>query len=216
MKARATCVMLGLVLSANAFADRGALTVDIAGGGSAASVPALMSSTPASPPSTVSFDVSGWLGVRYALKNTVELSMTGFFEPPATVYQNDIRLVADSGTYPGTTRHELIRFGAQAGVRLVLGMRFRVHVGLEFGWCQQLYSQLRHFDVLGSSGAVDYGLTLSDASLANLVASPLLGVEWAVGDQWSVSLMPRAQMMLGNAISWAVVVPLQFSWSWYL
>jgi len=205
--------MVALVLSAEAFADRGALSLDVAGGGVATNVPALLSATPKS---TVSFDVSGWLGVRYALKNSLELSMTGFFEPPATVYQNDIRLMADSGTYPGTTRHQLLRFGAQAGGRLVWGMRLRLHLGLEFGWCQQLYSKLQHFDVSGSAGAVDYGLTLPDASLASFVVSPLVGVEWAVGNQWSVSFMPRTQLMLGNAVSWAVVLPLQFTWSWYL
>ena len=210
---RATLGILALVLSGHAFADRGALSVDVAGGGVATSVPALQSSTAKS---TVSFDLSGWVGARYALSNSFELSMTGFLEPPATVYQNDIRLMTVSGTYPGTTRHQLLRFGAQAGARRVLGMRFRLHLGLELGWCQQLYSKLQHFDAAHPEAAVDYGLTLPDESLANFVVSPLVGVEWAAGNQWSVSFMPRAQVMLGNGISWAVVLPLQLSWSWYL
>lgn len=202
-----------LLLSAPALADRGALTVDIAGGGVATAVPALHAETPKS---TLSFDASIWLGGRYALNNVLELSVSGFFEPPATVFQNDVRFVTGSGTYPGTTRHQFLRFGAQAGVRLVLGMRFRFHVGVEAGWCQQAYSKLQHFDVSNAEAAVDYGLSLPDESHANLVLSPLLGVEWAAGDSWSLAVLPRAQLMLGNGFSWAVIVPLQFSWSWYL
>ncbi|MDP1918905.1 MAG: hypothetical protein Q8L14_21830 [Myxococcales bacterium] len=206
-------LLFSLLLSAAAWADRGALTVDVAGGGVAAAVPALHSETPKS---TLSFDASIWLGGRYALGNNFEVTASGFFEPPATVFQNDVRLVAGSGVYPGTTRHQFLRFGAQAGVRLVLGMRFRFHLGVEAGWCQQAYSKLQHFDVSNPEAAVDYGLSLPDESHANLVVSPLIGVEWAAGDSWSLALLPRAQLMLGNGFSWAVIVPLQFSWSWYL
>ncbi len=206
-------LLFPLLLSAAAWADRGALTVDVAGGGVATAVPALHSETPSS---TLSFDASIWLGGRYALGNNFEVTASGFFEPPATVFQNDVRLVAGSGVYPGTTRHQFLRFGAQAGVRLVLGMRFRLHLGVEAGWCQQSYSKVQHFDVSNPEAAVDYGLSLPDESHANLVVAPLLGVEWAAGDSWSVALLPRAQLMLGSGFSWAVIVPLQFSWSWYL
>lgn len=206
-------LLFSLLLSAAARADRGALTVDVAAGGVATAVPALH---PETPRSTLSFDASVWLGGRYALGNNFEVTASGFFEPPATLFQNDVRLVAGSGVYPGTTRHQLLRFGAQAGVRLVLGMRFRFHLGVEAGWCQQAYSKLQHFDVSNPEAAVDYGLSLPDESRANLVVSPLLGVEWAAGDSWSLALLPRAQLMLGNGFSWAVIVPLQFSWSWYL
>lgn len=202
-----------LLLSAAALADRGALTVDVAGGGVATAVPALHA---APSKSTLSFDASIWLGGRYALSNLLEVTASGFFEPPATVFQNDVQLVTGSGTYPGTTRHQFLRFGAQAGLRLVLGMRFRFHLGLEAGWCQKAYSKLQHFDVSNPEAAVDYGLSLPDESHANLVVSPLLGIEWVTGDSWSLSLLPRAQVMLGNAFSWAIIVPLQFSWSWYL
>lgn len=202
-----------LLISSSALADRGALTVDVAGGGVAAAVPALHAETPKS---TLSFDASVWLGARYALSNVFEVSLSGFFEPPATVFQNDVQLATGSGTYPGTTRHQFLRFGAQAGLRLVLGMRIRFHLGVEAGWCQQAYSNLQHFDVSNPEAAVDYGLSLPDESHANLVLSPLLGVEWAAGDSWSLALLPRAQLMLGNGFSWAVIVPLQFSWSWYL
>ena len=36
------------------------------------------------------------------------------------------------------------------------------------------------------------------------------------GSHILAALLPRAQLMLGNGFTWAVIVPLQFSWSWYL
>lgn len=211
MNRLAQLVMLLAALSASA--DRGALSVDVGAGGVAAAVPALKAEPPHS---TVSFDASFWLGGRYALTNWFELSATGFFEPPAQLFHNDINLVTDSGTYPGTTRHEFWRFGAQGGARLVLGMRFRFHVGVELGWCQQLYVGQQHFDTSNPQAAVDYGLVLPDASVANFVIAPLLGLEWVGGDSWSFAVLPRAQLLLGPSFSWAVILPLQFSWSWYL
>ncbi len=207
-------VLLVLILTASAArADRGALSVDIGVGGVATTVPAL-DATP--PRSTLSFDVSTWLGGRYALSNHFELSLTGFFEPPATLFQNGVNLETTSGTYPGTTRHQYIRFGAQAGFRFVFGMRFRFHIGVEAGWCQQMYSSMQHFDVSNPSSAVDYGLMLPDRALPNVVVSPLVGIEWVAGDSWSLSIVPRGQVMFGQQLSWAVILPLQFSWSWYL
>jgi hypothetical protein len=196
------------------YADRGALTVDVAAGGVATTVPAPQAQ-PAK--STLSFDASFWLGARYALANFLELSVTGFFEPPATLFQNDVTLTTESGSYPGTLRHTFLRFGAQAGVRLVLGMVVRFHLGVEVGWCQQLYTAQQHFDVTNPDAAVDYGLTLPDLSRPTLALSPLVGLEWAAGDSWSLAVLPRAQLLLGaGGFSWAVVLPLQFSWSWYL
>lgn len=201
-----------LLLSSVALADRGALSVDIGGGGVATTVPALQVEVPKS---TISFDVSLWLGLRYALKNNLELSVTGFFEPPATIFQNDVRLATSSGTYPGTTRHLFMRGGAQAGARLLFGMRFKLHIGLEAGWCQSVYSEMQHFDV-SREEAVNYGLGLSNVSQPSFVISPLLGIEWVGGDKWSLLVLPRAQLMLGGPLAWALVIPLQFSWSWYL
>lgn len=197
-----------------AWADRGALSVDVAVGGAAVGVPAPLT---ASPVSTVSFDVSVLAGVRYALSNLVELSVSGFFEPPATLFHNDVTLRLDSGDYPGTLKHELMRYGAQAGARLVFGMRFRFHVGLELGWAQLAYSKLVHYDTRNPEAAVDYGLTLADDTRNHLVVSPVAGIEWAAGDKWSFAVLPRAQLMVGSAaVAWAIILPLQFSWSWYL
>lgn len=206
--------LLVLLWSGLAGADRGALSVDVGAGGVATEVPALHVATPKS---TLSFDASFWLGGRYALSNGFEVSVTGFFEPPATVFQNDIEVVGDFGVFPGSTRHHFTRFGAQAGVRLVLGMRIRLHVGLEAGWCQGVYSKLQHFNVSSPEGAVDYGLVLPDVVRGAFVLSPLVGVEWTSADSWSLSLLPRAQFFTAeHGIGWAVIAPVQFSWSWYL
>jgi hypothetical protein len=211
LRALALSLVLGAGVSS---ADRGALTVDVAGGGVATAVPAPGAQVAKS---TVSFDASIWLGVRYALSNSLELSASGYFEPPATLFQNDINLETASGFYPGTLRHSFMRFGGQAGARLVFGMAVRFHVGVEVGWCQQLYSKLQHFDVTNPEAAVDYGLSLPDVSRANVVLSPLVGLEWQAGDAWSLSVVPRTQLMVGaGGLSWALILPLQFSWSWYL
>ncbi len=208
-----TLAMLCFVLSTSAVADRGALSLDIGAGGVASAVPALYAEPPKS---TVTLSGSFWLGTRYALSNMLELSVTGFFDAPSTVYQNDINLMVDSGSYPGTTQHALWRFGAQGGVRMVFGLRWRFVVGVEVGWAQLLYTQLQHFDVTDPSAAVDYGLQFPEQGVNHFVLSPLLGLEWAAGDHWSLAILPRGQVLVGPRVSWAVVLPLQFSWSWYL
>lgn len=200
--------------ASGALADRGALSIDVAGGGVATAVPAPGAQ---GAKSTVAFDASVWLGVRYALSNSLELSASGFFEPPVTVFQNDITLLAESGAYPGTLRHTFMRYGAQAGARLVFGMVVRFHVGLELGWVQQAYSKLSHFDVSKPDGAVDYGLSLQDLSRPNVVVAPLAGFEWQAGDAWSLSVVPRMQLMLGvGGLSWAAIATAQFTWAWFL
>ncbi|MFT3714020.1 MAG: hypothetical protein QM817_40685 [Archangium sp.] len=160
--------------------------------------------------------MSAWLGGRYAISNNFEVTATGFVEPPATVFQNDVNLVTESGRYPGTTRHQFMRFGAQGGVRLVFGMIVRFHLGLELGWSQAMYSGQQHFDVTNAESATNYGLTIPDASIPSAVLSPNLGIEWCFRDNWSLSLLPRAQLQLASTVSWAVIVPIQLSWSLYL
>jgi hypothetical protein len=57
---------------------------------------------------------------------------------------------------------------------------------------------------------------LADVSLDNVVVAPLASVEWMAGDHYSFSLTPRIQLVLGKEPTVAVMVPLVFSWSWYL
>jgi hypothetical protein len=202
-----------LVLATAAAADRGALTVDAAGGVSATSV-AAPEASPAK--STTSFAGSIWLGARYALSNTLELTATGFFEPPVMIGQNGITLHDAAGDFPGTLTHAFTRYGGQVGARIVRGYDWRFVAGLELGFAQRAYSQLAMLNDSNPSNVVSYGLTLPDRNAPAFVVSPCIGVEWVPADAWSLSVLPRAQLLLGTGVTWAVVVPIQLSFSWWL
>jgi hypothetical protein len=206
-----------LAVASVSFADRGALSVDASASFAARSVPAPMAETPQS---VVSLAPIFFVGGRYALSNSLEVSATGFGEVPVTVWHNPTTLVTDSGSFPGALRSTAFRFGGQAGARLVLGMVFKFVAGLEVGLSHQVLSSLKLVD-LTTTAAEDgaflaYDLPLKDVPQTQFVVSPLLGVEWAAGDAWSLSLLLRAQLLLGGPPTWAVTLPLQFSWSWYL
>ena len=68
--------------------------------------------------------LGGLVGVRYALRNELELTLNGFYEAPAT-FTNPGTTV-DSGTVPltGTARATVSRWGALAGARWVQGLAF--------------------------------------------------------------------------------------------
>lgn len=202
-----------LLASVPAWADHRALSVDVAGAWSAGGVAALDTTAPHS---TLTLGPAVWLGGRYALTNALELSATAFLETPVTVGHNGVVLHTASGDFSGTLVHQTMRFGGQAGARLVLGMVWRLHLGLELGWSQRSYSGLQMLDDRDANNVIDYGLTLPGAARGSFVVSPLLGVEWAIGDHWSLAVLPRGQLQFGLATSWAVLVPVQFSWSWYL
>lgn len=204
---------LMLLLAASARADHRALSVDVSGAWSAGSVSALQTTQPQT---TLTFGPSVWLGARYALTNNLEFSATGLFDIPVTVAHNNVVLATDSGNFGGTLVHETMRFGGLGGVRMVLGLALKFHLGVEVGWSQRLYTGLTMYDDRNPDAAIDYGLGLRDASLGQFIVSPLVGLEWAAGDHWSLALLPRGQILLGAQVNWAVLIPLQFSWNWYL
>jgi hypothetical protein len=126
------------VLPVVTFADRGALTVEAA--------PALTWWPSWGPPVGTGTGVNGWtagglVGVRYALRNELELTLTGFYEAPAT-FTNPGTTV-DSGPVPltGTARASVSRWGALAGARWVQGLVWRWFLGAEVGYAQQSLSR---------------------------------------------------------------------------
>lgn len=204
---------LMLLLASSARADHRALSVDVSGAWSAGSVSALQTTLPQT---TLTFGPSVWLGARYALTNNLEFSATGLFDIPVMVAHNNVVLATDSGNFAGTLVHETMRFGGLAGARVVFGLALKFHLGVEVGWSQRLYTGLTMYDDRNPDAAIDYGLGMRDASLGQFIVSPLVGLEWAAGDHWSLALLPRGQILLGAQVNWAVLIPLQFSWSWYL
>ena len=213
MRGLATSLSLVVALTAApVMADKGALSAEAGGGMSDLVVAAPFASAPKT---MNSLSATVYLGARYALSNSLELVGSAFYEPPVTLWHNDVTVETPNGLFPGTLTHQLSRYGGQAGAHLVLGAVWRVHLGLELGWSHRMYSGFRHIDVTGAE-PFDYKLGLPDFNTDNLVVSPVVGLEWAAGDHWSIAVMPRAQALLGPDATFSLVVPVTFCWSFYL
>lgn len=206
-------VLLVLFLSTAARADRRALSVDVAGSWNGGAVPAPMAATPKS---TLGFGPAVWAGARYGISHHLEATATGFFETPTVMFHNALTLRAGGSDFVGTLQHSTMRFGGLVGARFVFGLVWRVHIGLEAGVSQRLDTQLLMIDDRDPSAPVDYGLGLGNTAQTQLALSPVVGLEWQAGDHYSFSVLPRAQVLVGGPFAWSVIIPLQFSWSWFL
>ncbi len=162
------------------------------------------------------------LGARYAVTNTIEVVASGFFDPAVTLAHNGVTVNTDDrgylgnehgrGTFVGTLTYGASRLGGTAGVRVHNGMTLRWVAGLEAGWSLASQRDFQHLDDNGRN----YGLTFNDITTGAFLIAPTAGVEWVGGDKWSISVLPRAEILLGSTPTVAVSVPLLFSWSWYL
>lgn len=210
---RTACLLLLAVIPGTALADRGALSVDAGGGVSAPFIRA-----PYAPDSnTLRLNApSVWLGGRYALTNRLELAAAAFWEPAVTGWHNGVTLDVEGSSFRGTLRETVQRYGAVVGPRYIVGMVWRVSVGLDVGWSRRSYSAMQHIDDSNPAAPVAYEVPLRDFTANNLVVSPVLGLEWAAGDHWSVSFQPRAQLLVGPESALVLMAPVTFSWSWYL
>ena len=193
-------------------ADRGAITVDVGGGATGIVVAA-----PFSNPRKAVNGLGGtvWLGGRYGLTNNLELGVSAFYSPPVAYFHHDVVVPTARGEFPGTLTHQLGRFGGMVGARYLVGMVWRLTLGVDVGWSRRSYAGFQHIDVSGAEPA-DYELGLPDFTTDNLLVAPIIGLEWAAGDHWSISILPRGELLLGPDATFAVTVPLVFSWSWYL
>lgn len=206
-------VLLVVMGATAALADRRALSIDVAGSWNVGTIAAPMA---AEPKSTLGFGPAVWLGFRYGLSHSFEATVGGFFETPTTMFHNGLTVRTNGGDFVGTLQHNTTRFGGLVGARLVFGLVWRFHLGLEAGVSQRLNTGLLHIDDRDAAAPVDYGLGLANTSQMQLVLSPVVGLEWQAGDHFSFALLPRAQLLVGGPFTWTVVLPLQFSWSWFL
>lgn len=193
-------------------ADRGALTLEAA--------PALtvLPSSPSqgSGSATMGSAAGGLVGVRYGLRNDLELTASGFYEAPATYYHSGVQLETSSGPFTGTLTERTDRYGALVGVRFVRGLVWRLHLGAEIGWSHQRYWGRDLVDVSDPSNAHSFGLGLPDETTDALVIAPLAGIEWQLTDRWTIAATPRLELMLGGANRAALMVPISLGYSWYL
>jgi hypothetical protein len=196
-------------------ADRGAVSADLGGGLEGLLVPAPYSEGATS---TAGLVPALTAGGRYAFRNWLELSLSGFFGLPLTYWHNGGTVQTSDGPVPGSLSHQLLSYGGAVGVRFAKGAELRLSVGCELGWIHRSYSQFTAWNDVNAASVAPYPLAppLADVGLDNVVVAPLASVEWMAGDHWAVSLVPRVQVVLGREATVAVLVPLTFSWSWYL
>jgi hypothetical protein len=202
--------LIALAIRGEASADRGALSLEAGAGGTSLALRA----PGAASTQGISFVAS--LGLRYALENWVEIEANGYFEPPTTYFQNGVRVGMPGGPFGATLRHRLHRYGALAGGRLVTGKVWRFVVGGSVGFCHRAYSDFQFIDDSQPNAPRDLGLKAPNFSLDNWVLAAVAGVEWAQGDHWSLSLLPRYEQLLGDRPTFALSARLLFSVSWYL
>ena len=211
---RAAVILIALV-SGPALADRGALSADLGAGFEGMTVPApyvqgAKSTSGAVPALT--------LGTRYALRNWLEVSLSGFFAFPITYWHNGGTVTTPYGELPGSLSHELLSYGGAVGARLVHGEEVRLVVGCELGWVHRAYSQFAVWNDANPSNVAPYPLSppLASVGVDSAVLAPLAGVEWAAGDHYSLSFLPRLQILMGSEKTIGVLLPITFSWNWFI
>jgi len=194
-----------LLGAAPAQADRGALSLDVGVGAAGLNLPAPYASGAGY---TVGVGFETTVGLRYALTHALEFTVAGYFAPSVTYTHNGVTLVTPNGSFPGTVTNSLYFLGAVGGVRYVAGSVWKLVLGLEAGWCHRVYTDV-HFN-----GPVSFPLDSFNTN--NFVLQPLLGVEWAFADHWSVSLIPRAMVLIGPDPTVGASLLLSISYAWFL
>jgi hypothetical protein len=195
-----------LLVAAPVRADRGALSFDLSAGAAGLNLPAPYATSGGE---TFGIGFEGMLGVRYAVLNELEFTLAAYFEPNVTYTHNNIT-VPENGNVSGDLTHSLYLFGLVGGVRYVSGSVWKLVVGVESGWCHRVYTRFQ------PSGPLAKGIPFQDFSADNIVFQPLLGVEWAFADHWSVSLLPRFTVLIGPDPTVGVSLMLSISYSWFL
>jgi len=203
---------LALSLCTAARAERSAVSVDIGSGVALISVRAPYA--PGAPSQTGTSFVTS-LGFRYALTNAIELGAAAFYEPPSTFTHADAQVSSPGGLLPGTLSERTQQFGLLARGRFVHGFIWRFVAGADVGFAIRSFSNVEHYDVSDPSSPRSYGLNLADTSQKSLLLAPSAGIEWA-GDHFTIGLVPRVEVLVGNPRTWALSLPLTLSWSWYL
>lgn len=205
--------LLSFLFAAPALADRGALSLDLGGG-----FTGIGQAAPYAPASSRLLGGAPLVmfGARYALTNNLEFSLHGFYEPQVSYTHDDVTVVTPDGAFPGAESHTLYREGALVGAEYVKGLVWRFRVGLEAGWSHRSMSSVHAYDTSSSLGAVDYGLQLADVGVNNLVLAPSAGLEWDFSDHMSVTVQPRLELLVGQQPTFAISLPLLFSYSFYL
>jgi hypothetical protein len=207
-RTEALVFFIAALATTSASADHGALSLDLSVGGAGLSLPAPYA---VSGPSTFAVDFEAMLGLRYAVTNELEFTLAGSYEPRLSYsLQNEMVTIPPStGPTAGTVAFALGQYGVVAGVRYVRGSVWKLVLGLEGGWNHRSYSGV-HFTFDGGEQA------LPSFGTDNIVIQPLLGVECAFADHWSLSLLSRFTALIGPDATVGASLMLSISYSWFL
>ena len=208
LAAVAFVALLGPVMTR---ADRGALSLEAGPVLSGARIP---------PGAGAGASVAGTLGgvslgVRYAIRNELELTARGEWFKAASFFQDGTTVTTPDGVFFGQAQAQVGRQSAAVGARWVHGLVWRVTAGIEVGWMRVSYESLDLVDVSDPGTPRTFGLALGSRSRNALTASPSAGVEWAITDHLTASLALRLDAALGQAGISALTVPVTVSWSFY-
>lgn len=204
-------VLLGLLPAVSA-ADRGALTVEI---GPAVTV-LRASPSVGTGSGTLGTSAGGTAGFRYGVSNALELAAIGIWESPATYFHSGVEFRTGAGPVHGTLSEKVQRYGAVVGIRLVQGYVWRLHLGVDAGWIRTSFARRDLIDVSILGNEHSFGLGLRDRVSDTLVVAPVAGVEWQLADHWSISVMPRLELLVGGPTKLAAVLPVTVGRSWFL
>jgi len=203
--------LAALLAPALASADRGAVTLDIGGVLSGSRIP-----PGAGEGRAVAGTVGGVsLGLRYAVRNDLELSVRGEWFKPAPFFQDGTTVTTPDGVFVGQAQARVGRQGASVGAQWVHGLVWRVHAGVEFGWMRLSYESLDLVDVSAPGTPRTFGLALGSPRVGVIVLSPFVGVEWGIADHLSVALALRLDAVPGRGELSALTIPLTVGWSFY-
>ncbi len=206
-RGRAFFAVVSLGAAGPAFADHGALSLDVSVGAAGLSLPAPFASSGGS---ILAVNFEAALGLRYAVTNELEFTLAGNFQPKLSYTSQDIAITPQkSRPISGNETYSLGQFGAVAGIRYVRGAVWKLVLGLEGGWNHRAYSAIQ-FSYSGTQAALPHFGT------DNIVLQPLLGVDWAFADHWSASLLPRFTVFIGPDATVGASLMLTISYSWFL
>ncbi len=209
---RALVAALALAaIPAAARADRGAVTLDAGFFGAAESLSPGIGSGSA----VAGSSWGGLLGVRYAVRNSLEAMGTLFYQAPVSYYHPNTTIATSTAAFTGTLQSSTSSWGATVGGRWVNGLVWRYFVGGEFGFTHRSFSNLDLINVSDPSNPQSYGLRLSSSSTTTALLVPVAGLEWAPTDHFSLGLAARAQVYLGAPSGVQFLVPFTLSYAWY-
>ena len=185
-------------------ADRGALTLE--GGPSLAVAPRVAPPVPGAAGLALA-TLGASLGLGYAVSNHLEVAVAGVYELPAGC---SAAVVDPRGVVVANVSAAASGWGAEAGLRYLSGLTWRLRMGASLGWFHRAFSRV---EVTGprTSAALPAALPARETLSAAVAA----GLFWQVDDHLGVGAALRLEVLLGGPATVAFALPVTVGYSWY-